>query len=73
MSDVCFSGAALALLGAMGGVLLSAGGVLFRGWITSLQDRVKAVEEERDRAADNFERSLHLGEVVVQKRAGKRG
>lgn len=73
MSDVCFSGSALALLGVIGGVLQAAIVALFLGWIKSLQDRILSTEGERDRAADNFERSLNLGETVVQKRAGKRG
>lgn len=68
MEDVCFSPQALALLGAVGGILQGVICVLFWGWIRSLtkrteraEARVDRIEEQRDRAAANFEEALQVG------------
>jgi hypothetical protein len=73
----------LALLGTIGGVLQVVIVTLFYGWIRSLErrvvdaqlDRDHAVEDarnERDRAADNLERALNIGETTAGLRAPRR-
>lgn len=63
--DVCFSGAALGLLGAIWLVLQAVIVTLFWGWINSLKDSVKEARDERDRAANNLDQALGLGEALV--------
>jgi hypothetical protein len=83
VENICFSPASLALLGTIGGVLQVVIVTLFYGWIRSLErrvidaqlDRDHAVEDargERDRAADNLERALNIGETTAGLRAPRR-
>lgn len=72
MSDACFSPASLALLATIGGILQAVIVTLFYGWVRSLEQRVKDAQAERDRAADNLERSLNIGETTVGLRQPRR-
>jgi hypothetical protein len=70
---VCLTPGALWLMGAVGTVLQGVISVLFWGWIRSLQKRteraearVDKIEEQRDRAAANFEEALQVGSKAAQ-------
>jgi hypothetical protein len=73
VGDVCFSPQALVLLGGITGVVQAVICVLFWGWVRSLQQRtdwaearVDKIEEQRDRAAANFEEALQVGWKAAQ-------
>lgn len=67
MSDICFSGPALALLGGFWIVIQGVVVVLFWGWIRSLQDSIHEARGERDRAIDGWERTVGVGEQAVRR------
>lgn len=73
MEAVCFSGAALALLGTIWLGVQAVIVFLFRGWmgslrdqITSCEDSIKEARAERDRMADGWEKTVGLGEQAVR-------
>jgi uncharacterized membrane protein YciS (DUF1049 family) len=79
VGDVCFSPQAVAVLGAIGGVVQGVICALFWGWIRSLtkraeraESRVDRMEEQRDRAAANFEEALQVGSKAAQLAATRR-
>lgn len=67
MSEVCFSGSALALLGAVWLVLQAAFVGLFLALIRSKDDSIREARAERDRMADGWEATIGLGEKAVRR------
>jgi hypothetical protein len=71
---VCFSPAALYLLGAIWVVIQALVVYLFRGWMGSLNAQISncqatiiKIEAERDRALDGWEATVGLGEKAVRR------
>jgi uncharacterized membrane protein len=65
MGDVCFSGSALTLLGAMWLVIQAAIVALFWVAVRAFQDSIRDARSERDRASSNLEEALHIGTEAV--------
>lgn len=72
MGDACFSPASLALLGIIGGVLQAAIMGLFWALIRSKDDSIREARSERDRASDNLDRALNIGETTVGLKTSRR-